>query len=55
MLENEMSTLKDLNTALFAQLDRLSKAGKDELADEVLRAQNMELISEQIIKPTLHN
>lgn len=50
MLENEMSTLKDLNTALFTQLDRLSKAGKDELADEVLRAQNMELISEQIIK-----
>lgn len=45
-----MSTLKDLNSALFAQLDRLSKASKEDLADEVTRAQNMELISEQIIK-----
>lgn len=45
-----MSTLKDLNSALFAQLDRLSKASKEDLADEVTRAQNIELISEQIIK-----
>ncbi|MCH7290979.1 hypothetical protein MMP65_05830 [Acinetobacter sp. ANC 3926] len=45
-----MNTLGDLNRALFAQLDRLSSASKEDLASEVVRAQNMEIISEQIIK-----
>ncbi|MDO3665303.1 hypothetical protein [Acinetobacter higginsii] len=45
-----MNTLGDLNKALFAQLDRLSSASKEDLANEVVRAQNMEIISEQIIK-----
>ncbi|KKW79014.1 hypothetical protein AAV96_08920 [Acinetobacter sp. AG1] len=45
-----MSGLGDLNKALFAQLDRLSNASKEDLANEVIRAQNIEIISEQIIK-----
>ncbi|VXA55472.1 conserved hypothetical protein [Acinetobacter proteolyticus] len=45
-----MNTLGDLNKALFDQLDRLSNASKEDLANEVLRAKNIEIISEQIIK-----
>ena len=44
-----MSTLKDLNTHLFAQLDRLAKADKSELDAEVKRAQTMSQVSEQIV------
>ena len=45
-----MSTLKDLNKHLFDQLDRLAKAGKDELETEVKRAQTIQGISAEIIK-----
>ena len=44
-----MSTLKDLNKHLFDQLDRLAKAGKDELETEVKRAQVISQVSEQIV------
>lgn len=44
-----MSTLKDLNTHLFAQLDRLAKADKSELDAEVKRAQTIAQVSEQIV------
>ena len=44
-----MSTLKDLNTHLFAQLDRLAKADKSELDAEVKRAQTIAQVSENII------
>ena len=36
-----MSTLKDLNTHLFAQLDRLANADKADLDAEVKRAQTI--------------
>lgn len=45
-----MSTLKDLNSHLFAQLDRLSNAGKDDLEIEVKRAEVIQGISAEIIK-----
>ena len=45
-----MSTLKDLNKHLFDQLDRLAKAGKDELETEVKRAQTIQGVSAEIIK-----
>lgn len=45
-----MSTLKDLNKHLFDQLERLAKAGKDELETEVKRAQTIQGISAEIIK-----
>lgn len=45
-----MSTLKDLNAHLFAQLDRLSNASKDELEVEVQRAEIIQGISAEIIK-----
>jgi len=45
-----MSTLKDLNKHLFDQLERLSKANKDELETEVKRAQTIQGISTEIIK-----
>ena len=44
-----MSTLKDLNTHLFAQLDRLANADKSELDAEVKRAQTIAQVSENII------
>lgn len=44
-----MSTLKDLNTHLFAQLDRLAKANKSELEMEIQRAQAVSQVSENII------
>ena len=44
-----MSTLKDLNAHLFAQLDRLAKADKSELDAEVKRAQTIAQVSENII------
>ena len=44
-----MSTLKDLNTHLFAQLDRLANADKADLDAEVKRAQTMSQVSEQIV------
>ena len=45
-----MSTLKDLNNHLFAQLDRLSNASKDDLEVEVKRAEVIQGISAEIIK-----
>ena len=45
-----MSTLKDLNKHLFDQLERLSKADKDEFETEVKRAQTIQGISAEIIK-----
>lgn len=45
-----MSTLKDLNAHLFAQLDRLAKADKKELEIEINRAQVMVEISAEILK-----
>ena len=45
-----MSTLKDLNTHLFEQLDRLAKADKDTLETEVKRASTIQLVSAEIIK-----
>ena len=47
--EKEVSTLKDLNSHLFAQLDRLAKANKSELEIEVQRAQVISQVSENII------
>ena len=44
-----MSTLKDLNSHLFAQLDRLAKANKSELEIEIQRAQAVSQVSENII------
>ena len=44
-----MSTLKDLNTHLFAQLDRLANASKEDLSIEVQRAQTIAQVSENII------
>ena len=44
-----MSTLKDLNSRLFAQLDRLAKANKSELEIEIQRAQAVSQVSENII------
>ena len=44
-----MSTLKDLNGHLFAQLDRLAKANKSELEIEIQRAQAVSQVSENII------
>lgn len=45
-----MSTLKDLNAALFAQLDRLATADAKTLDTEVTRSQTMQGISAEIIK-----
>ncbi|WP_180052018.1 hypothetical protein [Acinetobacter sp. YH12099] len=45
-----MSTLKDLNKHLFDQLDRLAKAGKDDLETEVKRAETIQGVSAEIIK-----
>ena len=47
--DNIMSTLKDLNAHLFAQLDRLAKADKSELDAEVKRAQTIAQVCENII------
>lgn len=44
-----MSTLKDLNNHLFAQLDRLSKADKSELDAEIQRAEAIQKVSSEII------
>ncbi|WP_010117886.1 hypothetical protein [Acinetobacter sp. P8-3-8] len=44
-----MSTLKDLNAHLFAQLDRLANADKADLDVEVKRAQTVAQVSEKII------
>ena len=44
-----MSTLKDLNTRLFAQLDHLANVDKSELDAEVKRAQTIAKVSENII------
>ncbi|MEG2634903.1 MAG: hypothetical protein RSA09_00025 [Acinetobacter sp.] len=44
-----MSTLKDLNTHLFAQLDRLANVDKVDLDAEVKRAQTIAQVSENII------
>ena len=44
-----MSTLKDLNSHLFAQLDRLAKANKSELEIEIQRTQAVSQVSENII------
>lgn len=48
-----MSTLKDLNAALFAQLDRLATADAETLDQEVKRSQTMQGISAEII--SAHN
>ena len=45
-----MSTLKDLNAALFAQLDRLATADDKTLDIEITRSQTMQGISAEIIK-----
>ncbi|MDQ8954508.1 hypothetical protein RFH42_16280 [Acinetobacter rudis] len=47
-----MSTPVDLNTALFAQLERLSnpELHGEELAAEIQRSDAIEKISEQVIK-----
>lgn len=45
-----MSTLKDLNAHLFAQLDKLAKSDKSELATEVERAKMVKGISAEIIE-----
>lgn len=45
-----MNTLKDLNTHLFNQLDRLAQADKDSLETEVKRAETIQTISAEIIK-----
>ena len=45
-----MSTLKDLNAHLFAQLDKLAKSDKSELATEVERAKMIQGISSEIIE-----
>ena len=47
--EKKVSTLKDLNSHLFAQLDRLAKANKSELEIEIQRAQAVSQVSENII------
>lgn len=48
-----MSTLKDLNAALFAQLDRLATADAAKLDQEITRAKSIQLISAEII--SAHN
>ena len=45
-----MSTLKDLNAHLFAQLDKLAKSDKSELATEVERSKMIQGISAEIIE-----
>lgn len=45
-----MSTLKDLNTHLFAQLDRLAKTEKEDLGIEVKRAEAIQKVSSEIIE-----
>lgn len=45
-----MSTLKDLNAHLFAQLDRLAKVDKSELETKVKRAETIQGVSAEIIK-----
>lgn len=45
-----MSTLKDLNTHLFAQLDRLAKTEKEGLGIEVKRAEAIQKVSSEIIE-----
>lgn len=48
-----MSTLKDLNAALFAQLDRLATADAKTLDTEVTRAKSIQIIGAEII--SAHN
>lgn len=48
-----MSTLKDLNAALFAQLDRLATADAKNLDQEITRAKSIQLISAEIV--SAHN
>lgn len=48
-----MSTLKDLNAALFAQLDRLAAADASALDQEITRAKSIQLISAEIV--SAHN
>lgn len=48
-----MSTLKDLNAALFAQLDRLATADAAALDQEITRAKSIQLISAEIV--SAHN
>lgn len=45
-----MSTLKDLNAHLFAQLDKLAKSNKNDLPTEVERAKMVKGISAEIIE-----
>lgn len=45
-----MSTLKDLNTHLFNQLDRLANADANSLEAEIQRAESIQAISSEVIK-----
>ncbi|MEN3979043.1 MULTISPECIES: hypothetical protein [Acinetobacter] len=45
-----MSSLSDLRTHLFSQLDRLGKADKENLQDEIARSEAIRGVSDQIIK-----
>lgn len=44
-----MSTLKDLNAHLFAQLDKLAKSNKDDLKEEIQRSEAIKEISKEIV------
>ena len=45
-----MSTLKDLNKHLFAQLDRLAVSNSEQLEIEIDRSKSMVEISSEIVK-----
>lgn len=44
-----MSTLKELNTHLFAQLNKLTKVSKEELQEELQRSEAIRDISKEIV------